>query len=148
MDFCILFKKKIFLLIFWLEIWWDVVRFLREILINLFCKFGGGGCWLAEKWSAPQDTTKIHGFWTPHQNKYQPFWSSLQRQGVDKHFLCEKFVSNMFGLASVAYWMDVTRLCILREKCFPPWNAVTCGCDLPQNVCSCLTDLVMPSVTL
>jgi len=34
--------------------------------------------------------------------------------------LCRKFISNVFGLGSVAYWMDAARLCSLREKWFSP----------------------------
>jgi len=31
-----------------------------------------------------------------------------QRCGLHKHFLCGQFISNVYGLSSVAYWMDTT----------------------------------------
>ena len=40
-------------------------------------------------------------------------------------FVCRKFVCNVFGLSSVAVWMDATCFPRLPEKKFPPQNDVT-----------------------
>ena len=40
-------------------------------------------------------------------------------------FLCRMFVSNVFGLGSVAYWMDAKRFSGLREKRFFLGNEIT-----------------------
>jgi len=54
----------------------------------------------------------------------------------------------VFGLGSVAYWVDPARFCSLRKKLLFPWNDVTGGCDLPQNVRGYLMDPMVSSVTL
>jgi len=65
---------------------------------------------------------------------------------------CRKLVSSLFGLGSIAYGMDATMFCSLREKRFFPMkrrhNDVNGGLDLPANVCGCLTDSRISSVTL
>jgi len=57
-----------------------------------------------------------------------------------KHFqfLYREIVSNVFGLGSVAYWMEATMFCSLRKKVFFPrkWrhNDVAGGRNISQNV--------------
>jgi len=58
----------------------------------------------------------------------------------------------VFGLGSVAYWMDATRFCSLRWKRFYPWNDVTmtseagatylktCGVVLRRQSCDTISD--------
>jgi len=48
-DILIFFKNKIFLSIFWLEIWWDVVKHSNTPFLQVWL-----GSWvLAEKWLEP-----------------------------------------------------------------------------------------------
>jgi len=86
----------------------------------------------------------------PHQ-KISIFWSSLQRQGPYRHFLCGKIICTVFGLSSMAFWMDAIGFPDLRESLFPPLkqhhNDVTGACNLPQKMLECLLDPMVPSLT-
>ena len=64
-----------------------------------------GGYRLVDKWLEPQNCPEIRGFCHrgPPTKEVSTFLIIIAKVRSSQTFLCRKFVSNVFGLGSVAY---------------------------------------------
>ena len=70
-------------------------------------------------WLEPQNSPETRGFCplgTPKKGSVNFFDHHCKGKVFTNIFFCRKFVSNVSGLGSIAYWMDATRFSSLREK--------------------------------
>jgi len=104
-------------------------------------------------WTAKKRNPWFLPCWTTPPTKISTFLSSLQTflsSLLYRHFVCAKFLSNVFGSSSMAVWMNVTSFRIYTIIVFFPWkqchNDVTGACSLPQKMRCCLPDPMLPSL--
>ena len=117
MDILIFFKNKIFLSIFWLENWYDVLKHPNTPFLRVWW-----GSWVQTgrkvAWTAKR--TKSVFFCTvalPIKNASTLVIIIAKVRSLPT-FLCRQFLSNVLGLSSMAVWIDATGFHSLREKRF------------------------------
>jgi len=98
-DFLIFLKNKIFLSIFWLKIWWDVVRLLN----HLFCSFVGfvSVDWQKSGLNRKKLKSMVFVPLDHPPNKVSTFLIIITMLRPLPTFLFRKFISNVFGLSSM-----------------------------------------------
>jgi len=82
--------EKFFQEIFWLEIWWDVIRHQQNTGSAILRRFVSA-YWQKIASKAKKKSWDIAPF-DPHQNKFQFFWSSSQKHGLYRHFYVESWL--------------------------------------------------------
>ena len=137
MDILILFRNKNFLSIFRLEIWWDVVRHPNTPYLQVWWWWlvptGRNVAWTSKYPRNP----RFSPLWPPTKQNFNFFYHYFAGNVFTNIFLCRKYVSNVFGLVSVACWMDATKFCSLREKRIFLWNDVTMTSEIGATTSKC-----------
>ena len=138
MDFLIFFKNKIFLSIFWREIWWDVVKHPNTPFLQLWW-----GSWVPTSrevaWSAIKTKSMVLPPWTPTKTNFNFFDNHCKGKVFAKIFCVERlFPTCLVWVLQPFEWTQLGFLAFAKIV-FSPLNDVTGAHNLPRKLRFCLT---------
>ena len=136
------FTNKIFQSIFWLEIWWDVVRHpiapALRLWWGLLVLAGRHVSWIAKKWSP---------WFLPHSTPHHKYFNFFVHHSKGKVFTDILYAERLVPARLVwgiwlfewtqLFFIDYAQMGFPLKRCH---NDVTDACNLPQKMRYCRPD--------